>query len=96
AIHKFFENVFQGVQRHIDFNVIRCLLIASPGFTKDQFFEYMMLEATRQNIRAIIENKAKIILAHSTSGYKHAVKEVLALPAIMTQIKDTKAAKEVS
>ncbi|CAI5529201.1 unnamed protein product [Closterium sp. Naga37s-1] len=95
AIHKFFENVFQGVQRHIDFNVIRCLLIASPGFTKDQFFEYMMLEATRQNIRAIIENKAKIVLAHSTSGYKHAVKEVLALPAIMTQIKDTKAAKEV-
>ncbi|CAI5528284.1 unnamed protein product [Closterium sp. Naga37s-1] len=95
AINKFFENVFQGVQRHIDFNVIRCLLIASPGFTKDQFFEYMMLEATRQNIRAIIENKAKIVLAHSTSGYKHAVKEVLALPAIMTQIKDTKAAKEV-
>ncbi|CAI5506927.1 unnamed protein product [Closterium sp. Naga37s-1] len=95
AINKFFENVFQGVQRHIDFNIIRCLLIASPGFTKDQFFEYMMLEATRQNIRAIIENKAKIVLAHSTSGYKHAVKEVLALPAIMTQIKDTKAAKEV-
>ncbi|CAI5957360.1 unnamed protein product [Closterium sp. NIES-64] len=120
AINKFFENVFQGVQRHIDFNVIRCLLIASHGFTQaqDQFFEYMMLEATRQNIRAIIENKAKIVLAHSTSGYKvgeqqqswrgkakillehftsgykHAVKEVLALPAIMTQIKDTKAAKE--
>ncbi|KAL2650908.1 hypothetical protein R1flu_019036 [Riccia fluitans] len=95
ALNKFFENVLQGVIRHVDFSVVKCLIIASPGFTKDQFHDYMMLEAARRDLRAIIENKTKIVLAHSSSGYKHSLKEVLAETAVMTQIKDTRAAKEV-
>lgn len=95
AVNKFFENVLQGVLRHVDFSVVRCMVIASPGFTKDQFFDYMMLEATRRDLRPIIENKGKIVLAHASSGYKHSLKEVLSAPAVMALIKDTKAVKEV-
>jgi protein pelota len=95
ALNKFFENVLQAVLRHVNFAVVRCLVIASPGFTKDQFYDYMMLEATRRELRGLIENKSKIILAHSSSGYKHSLKEVLSAPTVMVQIKDTKAAKEV-
>lgn len=95
ALNKFFENVLQAVLRHVNFTVVRCLVIASPGFTKDQFFDYMMLEATRRDLRQIIENKGKIVLTHSSSGYKHALKEVLAAPPVMALIKDTKAVKEV-
>ncbi len=95
ALNKFFENVLQAVLRHVNFTVVRCLVIASPGFTKDQFYDYMMLEATRRELRGLIENKSKIILAHSSSGYKHSLKEVLSAPTVMVQIKDTKAAKEV-
>ncbi|BBM98230.1 protein pelota [Marchantia polymorpha subsp. ruderalis] len=95
ALNKFFENVLQGVLRHVDFSIVKCLIIASPGFTKDQFYNYMMLEASRRELRNIIENKSKIVLAHSSSGYKHSLKEVLAEPAVMAQIKDTRAAKEV-
>ncbi|KAG0592920.1 hypothetical protein M758_1G281900 [Ceratodon purpureus] len=95
ALNKFFENVLQAVLRHVNFGVVRCLVLASPGFTKDQFFEYMMLEATRRDLRQIIENKGKIVLTHSSSGYKHALKEVLAAPPVMALIKDTKAVKEV-
>ncbi|KAJ7535571.1 hypothetical protein O6H91_12G039000 [Diphasiastrum complanatum] len=95
ALNKFFENTLQAVLRHVDFGVVRCLIIASPGFMKDQFYDYMMLEATRREIRPIIENKSKIILVHASSGYKHALKEVLASPAVVTQIEDTKAAQEV-
>ncbi|GAQ80708.1 eukaryotic release factor eRF1 domain1/Pelota-like [Klebsormidium nitens] len=95
AINRFFENVLQAVIRHVDFAVVRCLIIASPGFTKDQFLEYMNLEAVRKDIRPIIENKQRIILAHSSSGYKHSLKEVLTNPAVVTQMKDTKSYKEV-
>ena len=95
ALNKFFENVLQAVLRHVNFGIVRCLVVASPGFTKDQFFEYMMLEATRRDLRPIIENKGKIVLTHSSSGYKHALKEVLAAPPVMALIKDTKAVKEV-
>lgn len=95
ALNKFFENVLQAVLRHVNFGIVRCLVVASPGFTKDQFFDYMMLEATRRDLRQIIENKGKIVLTHSSSGYKHALKEVLAAPPVMALIKDTKAVQEV-
>ncbi|KAG0480935.1 hypothetical protein HPP92_011793 [Vanilla planifolia] len=95
ALKKFFENVLQAVLKHIDFKLVRCLVIASPGFTKDQFRDYLLLEAERRSLRAIIENKSRLILAHSTSGYKHSLKEVLDAPGVMALIKDTKAALEV-
>ncbi|XP_020571770.1 protein PELOTA 1 isoform X2 [Phalaenopsis equestris] len=95
ALKKFFENVLQCVLKHVDFKVVRCLVIASPGFTKDQFRDYLLLEAERRSLRPIIENKSRLVLAHSTSGYKHSLKEVLDAPGVMNLIKDTKAAQEV-
>ncbi|GKA48161.1 protein PELOTA 1 [Tanacetum coccineum] len=77
------------------FKSVRCAVIASPGFTKDQFHRHLMLEAERRDLRNIIENKSRIILVHSTSGYKHSLIEVLNAPTVMNLIKDTKAAQEV-
>ncbi|KAF3327754.1 protein PELOTA 1 isoform X1 [Carex littledalei] len=95
ALKKFFENVLQAWLKHIDFSIVRCVVIASPGFTKDQFRDYLFLEAQRRDLRAVIENKSRIILAHATSGYKHSLKDVLESPNVMNLIKDTKAAQEV-
>ncbi|KAK1371859.1 The messenger RNA surveillance factor Pelota [Heracleum sosnowskyi] len=95
ALNKFFENVAQAFLKHIDFQVVRCVVIASPGFTRDQFHRHLMLEAERKAFRAIIENKSRIILVHTTSGYKHSLREVLDAPNVMNMIKDTKAAQEV-
>lgn len=95
ALNKFFENVLQAVLRHCDFSIVRCLVIASPGFTKDQFYSRLLLEAERRELRSIIENKSRIVLAHASSGYKHSLGEVLNAPNVMSLIKDTKAAQEV-
>ncbi|XVF41583.1 hypothetical protein PTKIN_Ptkin01aG0290900 [Pterospermum kingtungense] len=81
--------------KHIDFNVVRCAVIASPGFTKDQFQRHLLLEAERRQLRPIIENKSRIILVRTSSGYKHSLREVLDAPNVMNMIKDTKAAQEV-
>ncbi|XP_047960626.1 protein PELOTA 1 [Salvia hispanica] len=95
ALTKFFENILQAFLKHVDFNVVRCAVIASPGFTKDQFHKHLMLEAERRQLRSVIENKSRIILVHTTSGYKHSLREVLDAPNVMNMIKDTKAAQEV-
>ncbi|VYS60780.1 unnamed protein product [Arabidopsis thaliana] len=95
VLKKFFENVVQAFLKHVDFSVVRCAVIASPGFTKDQFHRHLLLEAERRQLRPILENKSRFILVHTNSGYKHSLSEVLHDPNVMNMIKDTKAAKEV-
>eukprot|EP01113_Clastostelium_recurvatum_P031646 TRINITY_DN3970_c0_g2_i3.p1 TRINITY_DN3970_c0_g2~~TRINITY_DN3970_c0_g2_i3.p1 ORF type:complete len:373 (+),score=103.86 TRINITY_DN3970_c0_g2_i3:26-1144(+) len=95
ALHRFFDAVMQAILRHVDFTVVKVLAIASPGFTKDQFLAYLTAEALRQDIRPIIENKGKFILAHSSSGHKHALQEVLRDPTVAAKLEDTQAAGEV-
>ncbi|KAG9145344.1 hypothetical protein Leryth_008281 [Lithospermum erythrorhizon] len=95
ALNKFFDNVVQALVKHVDFKVVRCAVIASPGFTREQFHRHLMLEAERKQLRSIIENKSRIMLVHTTSGYKHSLREVLDAPNVMNMIKDTKAAQEV-
>ncbi|KAE8651736.1 hypothetical protein Csa_006098 [Cucumis sativus] len=95
ALNKFFDNVLQAFLKYVDFNVVRCAVIASPGFTKDQFHRHLLLEAERRQLRPIIENKSRIVLVHTTSGYKHSLREVLDASNVMNMIKDTKAAQEV-
>lgn len=34
GLSKFYEQVYQAVLRHVDFNVVKVLIIASPGFVK--------------------------------------------------------------
>lgn len=31
---RFYEQISQAIQRHIDFAVVKCIVIASPGFVK--------------------------------------------------------------
>lgn len=49
GLTKFYEAVLQGILRHINFDVVKCVLIASPGFVKDQFFEYLNQQAVKSD-----------------------------------------------
>lgn len=64
----------QAILRHINFNVIKCILIASPGFVKDQFMEYMIQQAIKTDNKLLLDNKGKFMVVHSSSGFKHALK----------------------
>ncbi|XP_052737471.1 protein pelota isoform X1 [Bicyclus anynana] len=95
GLNKFYEAVMQGILRHIDFNIVKCVILASPGFVKDQFFDYMMQQAIKTDNKLLIENKSKFLLVKASSGFKHSLKEVLQEPAVIAKISDTKAASEV-
>lgn len=49
GLQKFYEDVLNGIRRHIKFDVVKCILIASPGFVKDQFYSYMMDQARKSD-----------------------------------------------
>lgn len=74
---KFYENIVRSIKQHIDFKLVKCVLVASPGFVKDDFFKFMMEQAIRQDDKLLMENKNKFVLCHSSSGHKHALDEVL-------------------
>lgn len=95
ATKKFFDSIYRAISTHIDLKQVKVMLLASPGFVKDEFHKHMMLEATRQDQRAIIENKAKIVLCHSSSGHRHALQEILSRPEMQSRLSDTKAVREV-
>lgn len=96
GLHRFYDQIIQAVIRHVNFDIVKCVLIASPGWIKDQFYEYMMAQAVKQDMKVLTENKAKFVLVHASSGFKHSLKEVLQDPAVTARLADTKAAGEVA
>lgn len=43
--------VYEAVVRHVDWEVVKCLVIAGPGFAKDSFRAFLDAEAVRQDNR---------------------------------------------
>ncbi|GKY99981.1 hypothetical protein MPSEU_000951600 [Mayamaea pseudoterrestris] len=95
AITKFYEAVYRAILQHIDFTKIKCILLGSPGFVKDDFYQYLLQESVRRDDRPFVENKSKFVLCKASSGHKHALEEVFADPGVMAQMSDTKFAQEV-
>uniref|UniRef100_A0A8C4ECG2 Protein pelota homolog n=1 Tax=Dicentrarchus labrax TaxID=13489 RepID=A0A8C4ECG2_DICLA len=95
ALERFYEAVMQAILRHINFDVVKCILVASPGFVKDQFITYLFKEAVRHDNKILLENRPKFMLVHSSSGHKYSLKEILSDPTVTNRLSDTKAAGEV-
>lgn len=95
AMKAFFKAVLTACLNELKWDVLKVVLIASPGFVKDEFFKYTMLEASRQDLRKVIDNKNKMILCHASSGHKHALDEVLTRPEIQSRLSKTKAVGEI-
>jgi protein pelota len=97
SMEKFFERIVQALLTHINFDVVKAIVIASPGFIKDQFFQYMN-DYTVKNLpttKVLADNKSKFILIHSANGFKHSLKDIFEDPNLMPRLTDTKAMGEV-
>lgn len=77
GLNRFYESVVQAILRHVNFDIVKCIIIASPGFVKDQFMENMIQQATKTDNKVILENKVKFILVHASSGFKHSLKGIV-------------------
>ncbi|KAA0203574.1 hypothetical protein HAZT_HAZT007339 [Hyalella azteca] len=91
---KFYEQIAASVYRHLNFEVLKAVLVASPGFLREEFLNYLMKDATEKGNKQILENRSKFVLVHSSNGFKHAIREALQDPAVAQRLSDVKAAGE--
>jgi protein pelota len=82
SLEKFFDRVAAAVEQHINLEVIRCLIIASPGYTKDQFWKYVTTKGLEW------ARKVDVVLAHSSSGEKQTLAEIISDPAVRQKMSD--------
>jgi len=97
SVEKFFITVYDSLLRkeNVNFDVVKCLIIAGPGFIKEQFNKYMINRAIQQDDKILITNRSKILIITSSSAHKYSLKEVLNDKVVLEKIQDTKAAREV-
>jgi protein pelota len=70
-MEKFFDQILQAVARHIDFKVVKCVIVASPGFVKDQLTDYMFkMAAQKEEYKHLLSFKQVFLTVHSSSGHK--------------------------
>lgn len=98
SLDKFFERIVQGMLTHINFDVVKAIIVGSPGFIKDQFMQYMNAYAVQniQTAKVLIDNKSKFLPIHCSSGFKHSIKEMFEDPNLAGRLTDTKALGEVN
>ncbi|CAN6546416.1 unnamed protein product [Malus baccata var. baccata] len=94
TLSKFFDQVLEDFLQHVDFGLVRCAVIASPGSTQEQFYNHLISKAEERQLISIAENKSRIICGSTKSGGKHCLKEILHDDEVMDVLQDARAAHE--
>mmetsp|Transcript_68917 Transcript_68917/g.121822 ORF Transcript_68917/g.121822 Transcript_68917/m.121822 type:complete len:405 (+) Transcript_68917:48-1262(+) len=92
AVVRFYEQVYQGIKDHIDLGLVKCVLLAGPGFVKDDFLTWMAQKATQNGDTNVLQKKSIFISVHASCVHKQALKELLADEQVQKSIANTKAA----
>lgn len=92
ALVKFYEQVYTAIKEHIDFDIQRCIVLAGPGFVKDDFLKFMLDHAVKVGDSALVQRKQSFVAIHSSTIYKQALTELLADDGMQKVIANTKAA----
>lgn len=67
----------------------------SPGFLNEDYMQYMMERAVKEEHVQLLKNKSKFLKAHTSCGHKRAIEEMLTCPDLVGALGDVKAAEEV-
>jgi len=94
ALDKFYEMIYQSIQRHLPIETLKVILLASPGFLAESLQKYIFAEAVKTDNKIVMAAKSKFVIVHSSTGHIHALNEVLKSPAVTARLADTKYAKE--
>jgi protein pelota len=63
---RFMDQIYQGICQHINFEMIKILIIASPGFYKDNLLKYIVEEALRNQFKPLLDNRycSNLLIIH--------------------------------
>lgn len=94
-LQAFFNALATAFVRFVNFDIVKCVLIASPGFLRDQFLDYLMRFAESEGNKTLLTARSRFMLVHSSSGFKHSLTEVLSDCGVAQRLADTKAQSEM-
>lgn len=99
SLKSFHGLLFETLSRAIDLNTtpvedLKPILLASPGFAAQNFFNYIKTVQQTSTGKTIGALLAKITVTHSSSPNVSALAEVLKSPAVLSQLGDSKFARE--
>jgi len=69
TFQKFLQKTYEAVVAHVNLEVVKCLLIAGPGFAKDSFREYLLERASRTANKELIAFRQNIVTAQASTAY---------------------------
>ncbi|EDQ93058.1 uncharacterized protein MONBRDRAFT_13325 [Monosiga brevicollis MX1] len=96
AVDKLYHQIIEAIHRHIRFDVVKLVIVASPGFHREEFLAYTKSYLTRHDDAVLRDNMHKFLAVHTSTGDLGGLKEALASPAIANQMANTKAVSEVA
>jgi len=90
----FFTKIINAMLKYINFEVVKSVIIASPGFTKNEFYDYLNQQFEQNKYPELKNRKDMFILEHSTSGFKHSLKEILSSKSVQSKISKSSVVSE--
>ncbi|KAF4655849.1 hypothetical protein FOL47_009258 [Perkinsus chesapeaki] len=97
ALNKFYDQVYQAIKQHVDFERVKCIVIAGPGFVRDDFIKYTREEATKKGDSVMLNAaKSKFVSCHCSTAYKQGLNELMSDDTVKSQVADTKAMSNVA
>lgn len=108
AKNKYFSDIYTAVALHFNVDVLKVILIGSPGFLADEFITYMCERSLREehsgvSIRPGLDNNQKLhraralfVKAKASTGHRHAIEEMLGDEGLASRLENVRAAEDVS
>ncbi|KAF4685177.1 hypothetical protein FOZ60_006794 [Perkinsus olseni] len=97
ALNKFYDQVYVAIKQHVDFDKVKCIVIAGPGFVRDDFIKYAREEATKKaDSQMLNATKNKFVSCHCSTAYKQGLNELMQDETVKSQVADTKAMSNVA
>ncbi|CAD8133681.1 unnamed protein product [Paramecium pentaurelia] len=96
GMEEFFRACLAALEQDSLFEQIKCLIVASPGFVKDDFYVFLRNTFQKEEkYRGQQKMLDKIFLVKSSSGYLNSLMEILQDQQVQQRLENTKAMQEV-
>jgi protein pelota len=93
SVATFFEKTLSSLMSHVDFNVVKTVVLGGPGYIKSEFYAYVNEEGPKKFLE--IANRSNLfVLTHASSCTKQALAEILKNKDLQEKIADTSAFSE--
>ena len=90
AMSRFFEQAAKTMINNVRFDVATCVVVAGPGFVKDDFMKYLLAKPEMQQYSKVF------LVTHASGAFKHCMKELLDDPAVKQRIQATSASSHAN